>query len=116
MPSRSDIDVWRGNTLSVVFQLNRDAQGTPLPLSGSTFVFRVLDGETELLRKASPSDELSVPTPSDGKVLLSLAPADTRALPLGMLARYELERRVSSEETTVAFGFLNVAGGVNDDA
>lgn len=116
MPTISDIDVWMGNTLSVVFQLDQDADGTPLPLTGSTFVFRVISGGAEILRKASPSAELSVPTPSNGKVLLELSPADTRLLPLGRIARYELERRVSTEETTMATGFLNVRGGLNDDA
>lgn len=114
MPSKYDIDVWRGNTLSRTFRL-KNPDGSLLDLTGSTFVFRAINGSAELLRAESPTTELSVPTPANGEVVLALAPADTRLLPDGKTARYELERRVGAEQTTILYGYLNVASWANDD-
>lgn len=114
MPTKYDIDVWRGNTLSRTFRL-KNADGSLLDLTGSEFVFRAISGTAELIRKETPSAEISVPTPENGEVLLALAPADTRLLPDGKTARYELERRISATQTTILYGYLNVASWANDD-
>lgn len=115
MPSRSDIDVWKGNTLSRIFRLKSDAT-TPIDLTGSTFIFRVVDKSNELVRYSSADgDELGVPTPANGEVVLLMPVSDTRLLPDGSVARYELERRVGSEQTTILYGMLNVEGWANDD-
>jgi len=114
MPTKYDIDVWRGNTLSRTFRL-KNADDSPVDLTGSEFVFRVVSASDELIRAESPSALLSVPTPANGEVLLALTPAETRLMSDGKTARYELEQRSGAEQTTIIYGFLNVTGWANDD-
>lgn len=115
MPSKLDIEVWKGNTLSRTFRLKAEG-GSLVDLNGSVFVFRVVNKAAEIIRYVSASaDELSVPTPENGEVVLLMPVADTRLLPDGAVARYELERRVGTEQTTVLYGSLVVKGWANDD-
>ncbi|WP_293862511.1 hypothetical protein [uncultured Alsobacter sp.] len=116
MPARSDLDVWKGNTFARTFRLTTD-DTTPLDLTGSVFVFRVVDSGAEIIRyESGTDDELAVPTPANGEVNLLMPVAGTRTLPEGSVARYELERRIGLEQTTLLYGLLVVTGWANDDA
>lgn len=111
-----DLVIRKGNTFSRVFRLLKP-DGTRLSVSGATFVFRAVDGSTELLRYASAdADKLVVSSPSEGEITLTIPVADTRLLPDGAIARYELELRSGGTQTTVADGRLNVSSWANDDA
>ena len=60
---------------------------------------------------------LGMPDPSIGEITLSLTPAETRQFPVGRLrARYEIERRIEGEETTLVSGCIAVMDGINDDS
>lgn len=112
-----DIPCRRGNTLSVRFDCE-DADGEAFDLTGSTMVFRAQVGDnSSYLTLVSGSDaEITVPTPSNGEVLLTLSPTQTRMFTAGLTNRYELERRISGAETTLFSGFMNVTEGINSDA
>ena len=105
----------RGNSFRRVFRF-RDADGDLVDLTGSVLVF-VAEAGTARVRKSTEDGTLAMPDPAVGEVTLNLTPAETRLFPVGRLrARYEIERRVGDEETTLVSGFLAVMDGINDDS
>lgn len=108
MPANYDLTIWRGNDFSRTFRFKDGASA--FNLTGSTLIWRAAwsDGEFE--------QTLAVATPSNGEAVLSLTPAQTRALPEGRSSSYEIERRIGGQETTLIYGAITVTGGVNDDA
>lgn len=111
----TDLDVWKGNDWSQTFSFV-DGSGAAVNLTGGVLVFRVTRNGTELLRKSSPSSGITIATPSNGQAVVTLTVAETRALPYGMVALYEIELRDGAGQTTLLAGRINVLGGVNDDA
>lgn len=105
----------RGNSFRRIVRF-KDATGDPVDLTGSVVVF-VADAGTTRFRKSTEDGSLSMPAPTSGEITLHLTPAETRLLPVGRLkVRYEIERRIGGEETTLVSGCIAVMDGINDDS
>ena len=105
----------RGNSFRRTFRF-KDGAGDPVDLTGSVLVF-VAEAGTVRIRKTTEGGSLAMPVPTDGEVMLNLSPAETRQFPVGRLrARYEIERRIDDEETTLVSGCITVMDGINDDS
>ncbi|MFO1151015.1 MAG: hypothetical protein U1E62_21785 [Alsobacter sp.] len=122
MPVQKDLSIWKGNSTPQVFRFKtRQLDGSllPLDLTGSVLVFRAVwvdeNGDPESLRLESPNQALSVTDPAGGELVLQLGVANTRLLPTGQKARYEIERRIAGEQRTLAYGTLKVSEWANDD-
>jgi len=86
----------RGNSFRRAFRF-KDAAGDLVDLTGSVLVF-VAEAGTARIRKSTEDGE-------------------TRQFPVGRLrARYEIERRIEAEETTLVAGCITVMDGINDDS
>jgi len=104
-----------GNSFRRKFRF-KDAAGDLVDLTGSVLVF-VAEAGTARIRKSTEDGSLAMPDPAAGEVTLHLTPAETRQFPVGRLrARYEIERRIDSEETTLVSGCITVMDGINDDS
>lgn len=105
----------RGNSFRRTFRF-RDAAGDLVDLTGSVLVFVAETGTTRI-RKSTEDGTLAMPDPATGEITLNLTPAETRQLPVGRLkARYEIERRIGGEETTLVSGCITVMDGINGDS
>lgn len=115
MPARVDLPIWAGSTSDVALCLWLDDDHTvPLDVTGSELVWRVVVVGTEVLRRSTPDGV--VITSTVGRVEIPISVADTRLLPAGSAARYELEQRIDGIERTLVYGSLLVSvWGGNDD-
>ena len=113
MPGETNLSVRKGNTFQTTFRFKVGAD-TALDLTGSTLVFRAAWSGGEI-RKTGPSSDFAIPTPTNGEATLTLTVAETRTIPNGAIAKYEIERRVGSEQTTLLFGMMVVSEWINDD-
>ena len=113
-PTEAPIELVRGNHYSAEFEFLQSDGVTPQDLTGATIVWRATNGGTQVLRMDTTAG-ITVPTPSNGKAVLSLTPTNTRALPQGAVALYELELRQGGKEITVFHGKINATLGNNDD-
>ena len=105
----------RGNSFRRTFRF-KDGGGEPVDLTGSVLVFVAEAGPVRLV-KSTADGTLAMPAPTTGEIMLSLTPAETRLLPVGRLrTRYEIERRIGDEETTLVSGCITVMDGINDDS
>ena len=105
----------RGNSFRRTFRF-KDGEGDPVDLTGSILVF-VAEADGVRLGKSTADGSLSMPAPASGEITLHLTPAETRLLPVGRLkVRYEIERRIGGEETTLVSGCIAVMDGINDDS
>ncbi len=105
----------RGNRFRRTFRF-KDSSGDPVDFTGSVIVFVAEAGATRLV-KSTADGSLAMPDPTAGEITLSLAPAETRLLPVGRFrARYEIERRIGDEESTLVSGCITVMNGINDDS
>jgi len=105
----------RGNSFRRTFRF-RDAAGDPVDLTGSVLVF-VAEAGSARIRKSTDDGSLAMLDPAAGEITLNLTPAETRQFPVGRLrARYEIERRIEGEETTLVSGCIAVMDGINDDS
>ena len=104
----------RGNSFRRTFRF-KDSNGAPVDLTGSVLTF-VAAGDGATIRKSTGDGSLLMPDPASGEITLQLTPAETRQLPVGRLkTRYEIERRIGTEETTLVSGCISVMDGINDD-
>lgn len=105
----------RGNSFRRTFRF-KDGDGDPVDLNGSVLVFVTEAGAVRIV-KSTADGSLEMPDPSTGEITLHLSPAETRLLPVGRLrTRYEIERRIDGEETTLVSGCVTVMDGINDDS
>jgi len=105
----------RGNSYRRAFRF-KDAAGDLVDLTGSVLVF-VAEAGAVRLTKSTADGSLAMLDPTTGEITLSLTPAETRQLPVGRLrVRYEIERRIDGEETTLVSGCITVMDGINDDS
>lgn len=114
--TRVDLEIWIGSDFSQDFELLQDNDSI-FDLSGSEIVFRAVDGKgTELFRLTSVSDsEIEITDASAGEFTLSLSSSQTRLIPQGRVAQYELERRLAGTQEPLLSGFFIAEGGINDD-
>lgn len=115
-PAKYDIVTWTGTDFSESYEAQNDDL-TAFDLTGSELVFRALDASgTELFRFSSEdATELEITDASAGEYTFSLTGAQTRLVPLGRVAKYEIERRVGTSQESFMAGFLIGEGGANDD-
>ena len=106
----------QGNTLRLGFRFKSE-DGVAIDLTGSLIRFRVElgTGTGEFIAKSTPSD-LQMPDPTTGEVTLVMSPNETDRLKPGRNNRYEIERQIDGEETTLVTGFIIGIRGVNDNA
>lgn len=104
-----DISVRAGNNLSQPFRWLQVAGGAPVDLTGSTLRFRTAWSGGALAKA------VTITNAAGGEFTLDLTVAETRALPIGRVAFYEIERRIGASQKTIIEGFLDVSKGVNDD-
>lgn len=127
-PPNMLLDVWKGNTFRRRFASKQKNTTTgalsPVDLRGSTMVLTVAwaagtqNGVTWLagtLRKEFPL-ALDSPSAELGEYEITLTVEETRRLPIGQIAKYEIERWMGDEQKTVLYGTFRVGGWVNDDA
>jgi hypothetical protein len=115
MATRYDMPVKRGNTFRQRFRFV-GSDGDPVPLTGEEVVFRASWGRGSL-RKTTADDGMTMPEPVSGEFELFLTTPETRGLPLGAVAWYEMEhRKIAGDQETYFEGFLVVGEGRNDDA
>ena len=112
MPTQKDITIWRGNTETIPVEVKARVGATVavVNLTGSTLHFRA-----EWVGGVIVKDLDIIDAPL-GLAELRLTKAETRGVPQGAPALYEIERRVGTEEKTIAYGRLIASGGLNTDA
>lgn len=114
-PPTYDFPVWKGNTTDLLVRF-RLIDETPVDLSASTIVFRAAWGSAGEIRLVSGTDvAVDMSAAAEGTIKVTLSAAQTRDLPKGRIAKYELERREAGVQTTLLYGYLDVTQWVNDD-
>jgi hypothetical protein len=103
----------QGNTLPVVIRF-KQANDSPYDLTDSAFVFRVVF-PGGAYTKSSEDGEITIDRVT-GTITTSLTVDETRAMPIGSFAKYEIERHFNGEQVTWLDGTITVREGVNDDA
>lgn len=111
MPRERLLKIWKGNHVSFELAMERD-------LTGAELVFRAAWRNNGVLRKTS-ADQVSgfvIDDAEDGIATLSFTPEETRLVPSGSLARYEIEMRKDGVETSLYYGLIKATEWANDDA
>jgi hypothetical protein len=115
-PASQVLEVWKGNTKTfpLRFKTKVGSVVTPINLTGCTLVYRAVwpDGA---LRKEGVGQGFPITDPANGEAELIFSVADTRALPTGSKAKYEVEVRSADEQVTRLYGHMNVSEWANDD-
>jgi len=108
MPAQAPLPIWKGNTLTRTYRF-RTGPTQLLDLTGSTLVFRAawLGGEIR--------QNLAIAAPLSGEAELSLTVEQTRSIPTGDTARYEIERWIAGRQETLLFGKVVASEWVNVD-
>lgn len=114
-PPNYDFVVWKGNTTPLHLRFKLEDE-TPIDLTGAEIVFRAAWGSAGSIRLTSESDAaVDMTSEADGEVTITLSASQTRDLPKGRIARYEIERRLAGVQTTLLHGYLDAREWVNDD-
>lgn len=116
MPAQQSLSIWKGNTVSfpIRIQTRDGATLTPVNLTGSTLVFRAA-WPNGSIRKEGAGQGFAITNAAQGEATLAFTVEETRSLPVGNAARYEIERRIGGAQTTLLYGDLKVSEWVNDD-
>jgi hypothetical protein len=69
----------------------------------------------KILRATLANGQMVVSDPSEAEVTWQPTAAETRLIPVGTKARYELEIRQGTNESIYMMGTLTGIGGINDD-
>jgi hypothetical protein len=111
MPTQKDITIWRGNTETIPVELKTRVGATveAVNLAGSTLHFRA-EWVGGFLTK-----DLEITNTALGLANLRLTKTETRDVPQGSHARYEIERRLGADQKTILYGRLVASGGINTD-
>lgn len=102
----------QGNTLPIVLRFTQ-ANGDPYDLTGSEFVLRVAFPGGAYV-KTSEDGDITIDTVT-ATITATLSVAETRAMPVGSFAKYEVERRYNGQQETMLDGTITVREGVNTD-
>lgn len=106
MRSQIDVIVWRGNSTPIEFLW-------PDGYAPSASVALTVWAGREQLLSALSGGGLVVDAPAR-RYLWDITVEQSRLIPLGKIAQYEIEDR-SGIETTILFGWTIGQGGANDD-
>ncbi len=90
----------------------KNADGTPVDLSGYTLEFRAVNAAgAEVVKR-----NLTITVPSSGQASITLTPAETRLFTEGLRNKYEIEPRIGGlEQKPWMHGFVMAEGGINSD-
>ncbi|MCX5514251.1 hypothetical protein C3941_24020 [Kaistia algarum] len=110
MPIRTDISLWRGNNAPDLIWTLPDT----IP-SGASYSLTVAAGGQILFSRETPSGSLGLDTEAK-ELRWTPTLAESRLVPAGRVATYEIEQRVGDIETTLVFGSITGLGGGNSDA
>jgi len=114
--TEEDIDVYRGDTKAVTFDLNRDIEGAALAF---TVKRKLTDTQADaLITKTSAAGEITITSPSEGQFSVFLEAEDTEDLcSTGKTAvlHYDVEMTLDGAVETVAFGEFRVHCDVTAD-
>jgi phosphosulfolactate phosphohydrolase-like enzyme len=102
----------RGNTFQRAYQC-QTADGSPVNLTGYGVKWRGVYGDVTI--EKTTADELVMTTPTNGTVILTLVPAETRLIPAEENMKYELEVYQGASQQTVLWGDLVGKGGASSD-
>lgn len=85
-------------------------------LFGSVVLLSIDDGSGNTIDHSTEDDDGAlIISIAEGRVYWRQSLAETRALPLGRIAQYTLERRIDGRQEPLCGGFVNVRGGPNRD-
>ena len=109
-----DFEVWRGNSYRMA------GWHFPFALDGSDIVLTIRWGGGEIIRSLVAGGLEIADAEIDGAtvpvVYWTPTVAESRSIPAGRIARYEVERRVpDGEHRTYVQGYVVGVGGVNSD-
>ena len=108
------IRLWRGTTRAIGWRL-KDGNGDLFDLTGSTFRLSIAATGVVLIAKNSESaDGLAIDV-LEATVTWTPTLVESRLIPLGRVANYELERRIGAAQEIVAWGQVEGLGGINAD-
>lgn len=115
-PGTYDFVLFRGTTTPLVVQLLEvDENDVETPVPFDDVRLSVYDGDTLLFRK-SLGDGIEVTDSGQSEVTWTPTVAESRSIPLGPVAKYELEVRDGSSQRVFLTGTITGSGGLNDDA
>ncbi len=110
MPLRVDKSIWRGNNAPALTWTLPDE----VPITGSSFFLTIGAAGSLLLAKDTVSGTLLL-NPTTRELRFSYTTAESRLIPAGQIAEYEIERRNAGVEITELYGFMSGLGGLNTD-
>lgn len=114
--SAADINIVQGTTQTQEWECLQ-ADESPFDLTGSTvLLFISWPGGTTIKRSSAVAESGLTHGGADGKISWHYSTEDSRALPVGRVARYEIERRIGSNQGRLLAGYITVEEGANDDA
>ena len=110
MPLHVDMSIWRGNNAPALTWTLPDT----VPLTDSAFYLTIGAAGTILLTKDTIGGTLVLNT-STRQLSFSYTTAESRLIPAGQIAEYEIERHTDGVEITEIYGFMTGLGGLNTD-
>lgn len=115
--SLSDIEIIRGNNFPPAkwqFLASEDPVEF-YPLDGSVFKLEVTWPGAPAIIKTTDADSELVIGLADSTVTWNYSTEQSRSLPLGRIARYELERWAGGTQQSLIAGYFVVDAGANPD-
>jgi hypothetical protein len=110
MPTRTDISIWRGNNTPAIVWLLPG----PVP-DGASYHLTAIAGGRAILELGSEAGALAIGA-DPARLEWTPTLAQSRAVPAGRVAQYEIEERIGAVEATLFAGSISGLGGVNADA
>ena len=112
--SSLDVVIRRGNNVPAVAWALVGEDDNPLPVSGRTFILAVRWRGGVIRKTTAASDGLALDAATS---TLTWTPslAESRAIPLGRLSRYEIELREGDLQVTIVAGSVTGVDSLNDD-
>lgn len=113
----SDLEIIKGNNYPPAmwqFLVSEDPD-VLFPLDGSVFKLTVTWAPSGTIVKASDVDPELVIDFEQSVLTWNYTAAQARALPLGRIARYELERWIGTTQQSLISGRISVSKGANPD-
>lgn len=114
MPASYNMPIWRGNNSPVAWRF-KNADGSLFDLTGSRLILTIFWRGQRKITKDSSVDAAFVVDLVTSIATWTPTVAETRSIPLGSLAEYELERWIGAEQKTLVAGNVMAQGGKNID-
>jgi hypothetical protein len=112
LPTRMDIEIQRGNDVDLSFEPTREEDAIP-GLAEHRWEFAIRWRGGSLIKSTGDDGGIAV---RDGLVICPLTEAETRRVPQGAAARYELSARDGAGlQRTWLSGIFSAKGGLNHD-